>query len=86
MNEEWVIDQTEESEEQEQDNLVYDISSYPADITLKGYLDKWEQGQIEIPEFQRAYVWDQVKASKLIESFLLGLPVPSVFLYKYRKT
>lgn len=86
MNEEWEVDETEESEEQEQDVLSYQISSYPADITLKGYLDKWEEGQIEIPEFQRSYVWDQVKASKLIESFLLGLPVPGVFLYKDRKT
>lgn len=86
MNEEWEVDDTEESEEQEQDVLSYQISSYPADITLKGYLDKWNEGQIEIPEFQRSYVWDQVKASKLIESFLLGLPVPGVFLYKDRKT
>jgi len=86
MAEEWEVDETEESEEQEQDVLAYQISSYPADITLKGYLDKWDSGQIEIPPFQRNYVWDQVKASKLIESFLLGLPVPGVFLYKDRKT
>ncbi len=86
MSEDWVIDETEEHEEQEQDVLAYQISSYPADITLKGYLDKWDSGQLEIPPFQRNYVWDQVKASKLIESFLLGLPVPGVFLYKDRKT
>ncbi|WP_345860622.1 DUF262 domain-containing protein [Shewanella algae] len=86
MSEEWEVDVTEESEEQEQDVLSYQISSYPADITLKGYLDKWDERQIVIPEFQRSYVWDQVKASKLIESFLLGLPVPGVFLYKDRKT
>lgn len=86
MTEEWEVDETEESEEQEQDVFSYQINSYPADITLKGYLDKWEEGQIEIPEFQRNYVWDQVKASKLIESFLLGLPVPGVFLYKDRKS
>lgn len=86
MTEEWEVDETEESEEQEQDVFSYQINSYPADITLKGYLDKWDEGQIEIPKFQRNYVWDQVKASKLIESFLLGLPVPGVFLYKDRKT
>lgn len=39
-----------------------------------------------IPEFQRRYVWDQKRASKLIESFLLGLPVPGVFLYKIRSS
>ncbi|MDZ4285337.1 MAG: DUF262 domain-containing protein, partial [Candidatus Sungbacteria bacterium] len=33
-------------------------------------------------DFQRKYVWPIKKASKLIESFLLGLPVPQVFLYQ----
>jgi hypothetical protein len=47
---------------------------------------KWKNGEIEIPYFQRQFVWKQVQASKLIESFLIGLPVPSVFLYTERKT
>lgn len=83
MSDEWDLIQADEVDD-EQDISVYQISSYPADITLKGYLDKWEAKQMIIPEFQRNYVWDQVKASKLIESFLLGLPVPGVFLYKNR--
>lgn len=83
---EWEVEDTEESETDERDVIAYEINYYPADITLKGYLDKWEANQLRIPEFQRSYVWDQVKASKLIESFLLGLPVPGVFLYKERKT
>jgi uncharacterized protein with ParB-like and HNH nuclease domain len=86
MAEEWDFDRTEESEIDEQDVFNYQISSYPADITLKGYEEKWDKKQLTIPKFQRNYVWDQVKASKLIESFLLGLPVPGVFLYKDRNT
>lgn len=82
----WDIDQTESPEADEQDIFSYQISYYPADFTLKGYLDKQDSGQLVIPQFQRNYVWDQVKASKLIESFLLGLPVPGVFLYKERQT
>lgn len=82
----WEVEETEESEIEEQDEIPYTISYYPADFTLKGYLDKWDSGQLLIPSFQRSYVWDQVKASKLIESFLLGLPVPGVFLYKERET
>jgi len=78
--------ETEEAEDQEQDNISYEINYYPADITLKGYLDKDESKQLVVPDFQRQYVWDQVRASKLIESFLLGLPVPGVFLYKERDT
>ncbi|MFZ5981682.1 MAG: DUF262 domain-containing protein, partial [Candidatus Zixiibacteriota bacterium] len=84
--ENWNVAETEESEEQEKDTITYEISYYPADITLQGYFDKEKSGQLVVPEFQRQYIWDQVRASKLIESFLLGLPVPGVFLYKERET
>lgn len=80
------FDSFDEMEKEEIDFISFDISNYPADYTLQGYLDKYDAGSIVIPDFQRSYVWDQVKASKLIESFLLGLPVPGVFLYKERKT
>lgn len=83
---EWKVDETEEAEEDEQDVITYQISYYPTDFTLKGYLDKWNSRQLVIPPFQREYIWDQVRASKLIESFLWGLPVPGVFLYKQRRT
>jgi Protein of unknown function DUF262 len=80
----------EDTEEPEEDEALpaptYEIFSYPADTTLKGYLDQWNNGQLFIPRFQRNYVWDQTRASKLIESFLLGLPVPPVFLYKPAST
>ena len=86
VTDEWDVEATEEPEEDEQDVLRYSISYYPADLTLKGYFDKVKSEQLTIPPFQRSYVWDQVKASKLIESFLLGLPVPGVFLYKEKHT
>ena len=35
---------------------------------------------------QRKFLWQLPQASKLIESFLLGLPVPPVFLYIDRAT
>lgn len=80
---ELIVDQTEQpSEDEALPGPKYEIFSYPADTTIKGYLEQWNNNQLYIPEFQRAYVWDQPRASKLIESFLLGLPVPPVFLYK----
>ncbi|TNE58201.1 MAG: DUF262 domain-containing protein [Alphaproteobacteria bacterium] len=60
--------------------------NYPADTTLQGYQEMWDRGELSVPEFQREFIWDQVKASKLIESFLLGLPVPGVFLFKERES
>lgn len=32
------------------------------------------------PDFQRQYVWDRTKASRLIESALLGIPIPVVYI------
>jgi len=37
---------------------------------------------VVIPGFQRNYVWDLRRASKLIESLIIGLPVPQTFLYE----
>lgn len=34
------------------------------------------------PEWQRQYVWDRRRASKLVESFLYDIPVPVVYLAK----
>lgn len=37
-------------------------------------------GLIYIPEYQRDFTWDAVRQSKLIESIILGLPLPSLFI------
>ncbi|OWQ47809.1 hypothetical protein CDL60_08670 [Roseateles noduli] len=34
------------------------------------------------PEYQRRHRWDDTRKSRLIESFLLNVPVPPVFLYE----
>ena len=47
-------------------------------------LYKWHRAGklITDPEWQRHYVWNDKKASMLIESFLLHMPVPVVYLLK----
>jgi uncharacterized protein with ParB-like and HNH nuclease domain len=64
----------------------YEILSYPADFTLEVLVGKWKKKEINIPPLQRRFIWSQVRASKLIESFLMGLPVPPVFFYQERGT
>ena len=71
------IDESSEDES----SVKYDIATYPSDFTLSGIVEMWKAGDITIPEFQREYVWSIKQASLLIESFLLGLPVPPVFFY-----
>ncbi len=47
-------------------------------------LHRWyKNGRIKVdPEWQRNYVWDRSRASKLIESFLIDIPVPVIYLTK----
>jgi len=44
------------------------------------------EGSVYVPEFQRGFVWDVKDASRFVESLLLGLPVPSIFLSKEADT
>ncbi len=71
-----------EEEDLEIDSAKYEINTYGADFTLELLSKKIDENEIIVPEFQRRYVWPIKKASKLIESFLLGLPVPQIFLYR----
>ena len=34
------------------------------------------------PEYQRKFVWDTVRKSRLIESFIINIPIPPIFLYE----
>lgn len=61
------------------DNL-FNITSWGADISLRELISSYEEGDIIKPELQRKYVWEKTEASRFIESILLGLPVPSIFL------
>lgn len=66
--------------------LAYVISSYGADYTVDGLVKRMREGAVYVPEFQRGFVWDVKDASRFIESLLLGLPVPSIFLSKEADT
>ncbi|RNA78453.1 DUF262 domain-containing protein, partial [Staphylococcus aureus] len=35
------------------------------------------------PEFQRRHRWDATRKSKLIESFIMNVPIPPIFLYEF---
>lgn len=74
-------DYDKQLENEEPPFVEYDITSYPADYTLSVLWQMFMNGNITIPSFQRAFVWTQKQASALIESFLMGLPVPPVFFY-----
>ena len=60
----------------------YDLVASPNDFNTKTLVDFIDSGVVTIPGFQRNYVWDIKRASRLIESIIVGLPVPQIFLYE----
>lgn len=77
-----VIDRTE-------DEIVpycYSITSYGADYPVDMLVKRLDDEVIFVPAFQRQYVWTLKQASRFIESLLLGLPVPGIFLSKEQDT
>ena len=63
----------------------YDISASPNDFNISTLFDFISSGIVKIPGFQRNYVWDIKRASKLIESILIGIPIPQIFLFEEAK-
>jgi Protein of unknown function DUF262 len=74
---------------------TYSITSYGADYPVDGLVKRLVQGDIVVPlfrlepepgqstvGFQREYVWTKPQADHFVESLLLGLPVPGIFLVK----
>lgn len=50
-----------------------------ADLTVGSLHGLLANGKIEIPEFQRSYVWTRTQASRLIESLIIQCPIPVVY-------
>lgn len=69
----------EEEDDLSNDDL-FNITSWGSDPSVRELITMYKDGDIIKPELQRKYVWDKKDASRFIESILLGLPIPSIFL------
>ncbi|WCG21843.1 DUF262 domain-containing protein [Vagococcus lutrae] len=80
----WKLIDSEDLAEKEikKNKLSFDIDYWAYNITYDQLSRMYESKKINIPDMQRGFVWDHVQASKLIESILMGLPLPSLFLIK----
>lgn len=70
----------DESVDEFSNDDLFNITSWGADPSVRELIMQYKDGDIEKPELQRKYVWKKKDASRFIESLLLGLPVPSIFL------
>src|SRR4028119_1385741 len=64
--------------------IVTEQARYPLD-TIENMLDS-KQGDrkkyLLNPEYQRRKRWDNTRKSRLIESFIMNVPIPPIFLYE----
>jgi len=60
----------------------YDTKEYPVEVLVKKYRDGIDEdiNELYIPDYQRDMIWEETRQSKFIESLLLGLPIPYVFV------
>lgn len=74
------------------DEIVEDLKAldyqsivvYSRDWTIETIFNQIRQGNIDLdPKFQRRNAWNEEKRSRLIESLVLGLPVPEIVLAEH---
>lgn len=70
----------EEEADSYSDDSLFNIKSWGADLSFRELIQRYQDDELVKPELQRHYVWDRTEASRFIDSLLLGLPIPSVFL------
>lgn len=65
-----------------QREVDYQTKEYIVEVLVKKYLEGIDddENEIYIPAYQRKFVWSQERQSKFIESVMLGLPVPYIFI------
>jgi hypothetical protein len=64
----------------------FTISSYGADYTVDSLVKRMDAGSFFVPPFQRSLIWNAKQASRFIESLLMGLPVPGIFVFREAQT
>jgi len=62
--------------------IDYDTREYPVEVLVQKYLTRLEDDENElfIPDYQRELTWTEKHQSKFIESVLIGLPIPYLFV------
>lgn len=79
----WYAEQ--ETEQEVHHFKEMDLITAPSDYNVITIMDQIERGFFKIPSFQRNYVWDLTRASRFIESLLINIPIPQIFIYRETK-
>ena len=59
---------------------------YAAHLTVRSLVEELDRGEIVAPDFRHGDRWPRSQASRFIETLLLDLPVPEIFLFREIET
>lgn len=76
------VNKIENQIKNEQQSISYDIKDFTIEYYVQKYLDKEEidENELYVPGYQREFIWESARQSKFIESVILGLPIPLIFV------
>ncbi|MBO9506486.1 DUF262 domain-containing protein [Thalassospira sp. A3_1] len=58
------------------------IDFYTTEYNVELLVTKLTNEEFVVPDYQRAYTWDEPRKAKFIESVLIGLPIPFLFFWE----
>ena len=76
------ISSANESDVSQDDGFI--IKHWVSNRSYGELIDMYDLGEIKKPEMQREFVWNSAKSSRFIESIILGLPIPPLFLLEVK--
>lgn len=62
------------------------IDYYLTEYSIELLASKMENGEFEIPGYQREYTWEESRKWRFIESLLMNLPIPFLFFWENPKS
>ena len=69
--------------ESEIENARKEIVSDGYDMSVGEVINLYKDSELKInPEFQRLFRWDTTRKTRFIESILLGIPIPPIFVFQ----
>lgn len=70
----------DENSDDDQKVEEFKIKHWVSNRSFGELVDMYHEGEIKVPKMQRKFVWTSTRSSRLIESIILGLPIPPLFL------
>ena len=82
------VKEAEKQIELEMKNVDYDTREFTIEYIIDKYIKRIEndENEIYVPEYQREFVWRYYRQSRFIESLILGLPIPLIFVAEIPET